>query len=143
MQWKGRLLFLDGWMYSATDYKGPEYPPPTDPYKLRHLKRMYWTQRRFAVRFTINEVSAKLESIELMQDGRSVPLQQTTRFYDEELKKWVTVKGQVDTTLLKSRLKFLQDDLVVCEQMLEGLKDVQTVRPEVQETSGQIVEVED
>ncbi len=114
---------MDGWQYSATDYKGPEYPPPTDPYQLRHLKRMYWVQRRFAVRFTVNEVAARLEAIELQQDGRSVPLQQSTRFWDEELKKWVTVRGPVDTTLLKARLHMLQADLVVCEQMLEELKD--------------------
>lgn len=123
VQWKGRLLFLDGWMYSSTDYKGPEYPPPTDQHKLRHLKRMYWTQRRFAVRFTVNEVAARLEAIEQMQDGRSVPLQQTTRFWDDDLKKWQVVKGPVDTTTIKYRLQHLQADLVVCDQMLEELKD--------------------
>src|SRR5688572_21181579 len=116
VQWKGRLLFLDGWMYSSTDYRGPEYPPPDDPRKLRHLKRMYWTQRRFAVKFTVNDVAARLEAIESQQDGRSAPLQQTTRYWDDDLKKWQVVKGPVDTAMLKARLRFLQDDLVVCEQ---------------------------
>jgi hypothetical protein len=121
--WKGRLLFMDGWQYSSTDYRGPEYPPPTDEYQLRHLKRMYWTQRRFAVKFTVNDVAARLEAIELQQEGRDQPLQQTTRYYDDDMRKWVTIKGPVDTTLLKARLQFLRQDLVVCDQMLEELSD--------------------
>ena len=45
VQAMGRLLFPDGWSYSSTDYKGPEWPPPAGAEQLAELLRAYWDGR--------------------------------------------------------------------------------------------------
>lgn len=47
---RDRLLFRDGWMYSAREYRGPEWRAPDDPKELRVLQLAYWTIRREEVR---------------------------------------------------------------------------------------------
>jgi len=69
----GRLLFPDGWMYSATDYKGPEWPPE-DSDRAKALRRVYWKRRRRSIRQELMELKTTLQDLETMNQVKSAPL---------------------------------------------------------------------
>ncbi|MCI0743482.1 MAG: hypothetical protein L0Y72_31020, partial [Gemmataceae bacterium] len=70
----GRLLFFDGWRFSATSYKGPAEPPPSDPVQLAELRRTYWRLRREEVLRQIGELKKQLTELEKLQQEHSLPL---------------------------------------------------------------------
>jgi len=121
VQFEGRLLWADGWGHSATDYRGPEYPPPEDPVELARLARAYWQERRRMVTAERRLLSARLENLESLQRGRSVALQQRELAVDERSGTASVVTGDLDLSALRGRLAWLGQDAADCERKLTEL----------------------
>ena len=115
----GRLLFRDGWTYSATDYVGPEWPPPAEP-KLGYLKWQYWNIRRQAVKQELEERKNIYESLIEMQKTKSATLQQVIITYDDKGKP-KRESGSLDLTNLKARIDILEMAWIECLTELEKL----------------------
>jgi len=117
-----RLLFRDGWRYSATDYAGPEWAPPEDKRELLLLRTAYWLKRLSMVKTERELVSRELKALAEMQAVRSAKLQQVVRFADEDgCRRQSSV--QVDFDPLLARFKWLEGDIADCEQQLKELND--------------------
>lgn len=123
--YKGRLLFADGWTYSASDYQGPEWPPPDDPKALANLQRWYWGRRRTIVRHELFTLRESLLSLETAQRNRSAPLQQivTVKVWNEGLGRDANVwqAKNVDLEGMRGRLAWLEEDLGRCSECLNGV----------------------
>jgi hypothetical protein len=59
-----RLLFSDGWSFNAYSHRGPEWPPPSDPVKLRTIKITYWRARMQFVRKLLAFHAGRLRRLE-------------------------------------------------------------------------------
>lgn len=120
LYYRGKLLFPDGWSYSATDYAGPEWPPPEDPVAAKNLRRMYWRLRRNAVRQEIPPARLQIEQIkQLIATHSVVPLKRVT-YWDREGGKdgagtYVSEVRPVSLDDALARLAWLEDDLALCE----------------------------
>ena len=79
----GYLLFPDGWMYSRSDYSGPEYPP-TSPEDARLKFNHYWSRRRDILLQELKDRLAQLEDLTLKQDRYSAPLVQRVEYRTED-----------------------------------------------------------
>lgn len=106
----GKLLFMDGWTYSNIDHAGPEWPPPDDPTELRLLQIAYWQRRKVIVRSLAQRTRETIEKFQQLTAGRSAPLAFEDRMPPEE-----------KLTYLKGRLKWLEDDFVLCSAQLKEL----------------------
>lgn len=92
VEWKGRLLFADGWGYSNMDYAGPEYPPPEipdrpgeiDQEKLKGLQVTYWKVRYKLISRRLAVVRGRLQALTNLSSQKSLPLQGVIPYYDEE-----------------------------------------------------------
>jgi len=116
-----RLLFPDCWQYASLDYKGPEWPPPTDPKEIHALRWIYWRKRIADCRGVMLTLQKKLEDLRQAQIVRSIPLQQVTRFRNDE-GEWVRVVDELQFDVLESRLDLLAADLEVCQGVLTGIE---------------------
>lgn len=117
----GRLLFRDGWTYSATDHAGPEFPPPeSDPQLVKHLKYQYWNIRRQAIRQELEQLKSTIGSLEEMQRSKSAPLQQVVISYDDKGKPRRGAQP-LDIAPLKIRLDLLEHAMVECLNELSNL----------------------
>lgn len=126
---KGRLLFQDGWIYSSTDYKGPEWGPPEDPKELCLLKVCYWRQRRHRVRVELEHTRDVLTELMELQRTKSVALQQSYASIDEETGKRKVHSRDLDLSdIRKGRALWLEQDLVECDarisEILGQLKEI-------------------
>ena len=123
---RGRLLFRDGWQYSSTDYKGPEWPPPTDTVALALLQRDYWARRLEIVRDEYNQLSGRLKYLADMQKQKSGHLQRSIvveKLNDDGKKLRVPGVVDLDLALFEGRLDWLKADIVECEEQLTRLKE--------------------
>ncbi len=119
---RGRATFPDGWQYSATDARGPEYEPPKDPTALRALLVGYWSVRRSIVKKARDELRDLADSLEASQRRLSVPLQQRVTVLDDETGRMVTRRFDVSPGEIRSgRLADLEHDLAECDRRLEQL----------------------
>lgn len=84
VEWKGRLLFEDGWGYSNVDYAGPEYSPPEDLETLKGLRVTYWKVRAKLISRRLVIVKGRLQALENLSSQKSLPLQGVIPYYDEE-----------------------------------------------------------
>lgn len=73
--YKGRQYFRDGWSYSATDYAGPEWPPPSDPKELLTLQRVYWYTLHNRCRNELLILRRQFDHLKGLQEEKDVPLQ--------------------------------------------------------------------
>jgi len=119
LEHRGRLIFPDGWSYSATDYRGPEWPPPEGE-SLGRLLRSYWELRRAEVRRQLQLSQAQLESAEAQQRVRSAPLQRKVKVRGEDGKLGWT-SGTLDLEAARMRIDFLAGDLARCDEQLAAL----------------------
>jgi len=119
VKWRGKLLFRDGWAYSASNHAGPEYAPPLDP---SELIREYWTLRRAMVQAKIDELAYDVETVFLEQSRRSAPLQHVTSYRDEDGKLKVE-STDVDRAALVERMRWLVDEAKECDRMLKEAID--------------------
>jgi hypothetical protein len=119
----GRQLFPDGWMYSLTDYGGPEWPPPDDPAVLKRLQTLYWRLRRRQATQQLAWLGQQVEGLKELQRVKSAPLQQRQVRRDDVGGVVETTVATVDLNLsgLEQRLAWLEEDLAVCEQKLNEL----------------------
>lgn len=112
---RGRLLFRDGFMYSASDYSGPEWFP--DAAEVEELARQYWSIRLKIVRAKAVELTAEAKNLVSDQYGRSVPLQTRSSYVDDDGKR-IHIAADVDRAAVVERIKWLVEDAKECEQML-------------------------
>lgn len=117
---KGRLLFPDGWQYSSTDHRGPEWQPPQD-FELRNLRLSYWVIRRREVKGIRDDCLATIMHLRELMSVRDVPLQQTVIIEGEDGERQArTVDFSLDA--LESRLAWCEADLQDCERTIEEIK---------------------
>lgn len=117
----GRQLFEDGWTYSLTDYRGPEWPPPADARELLALKIEYWNIRLKAVLAQRDRLAVLLRDVEQLMLRRSCPLQQRVTYVDEAGKRQ-TQTGPLDVEPLRARHELFCDDVAYCEDKLNQLR---------------------
>lgn len=120
---KGRLLFKDGYQYSASDYAGPEWPPPEDASELAALVRAYWSERLRMVQVEIAKLKDVVKAVFEAQAGRSAPLQQVVSYVVDDDGKRRVEASDIDRQALIERMKWLVDDAIECERELRGLSD--------------------
>ena len=117
-QYAGRQLFRDGWSY-ALDYRGPEWPPPSDPKELKWVVGSYWSLRSQRLQIEATLVKRSIENYKDAQEGRSQPL-----YYKYVTKDSDRVKiqsGPIDLDILESRLRRIKMKLQECQVNLESL----------------------
>lgn len=120
VQWKGRLLFRDGWMYSASDYGGPETPPPKDFDELDQLCLSYWLVRRSTLLRRLSDLLQERRTLSIAQSDRSVPLQVLVRREEED---GMTRVGyaELDFTTLDTHIDWFKTDIAECDIRLREL----------------------
>lgn len=118
VEWEGRLLFRDGWTYSRTDYRGPEWGPPADLAELDRLVSLYWRTRHALVKTALDATAHKRNVLHDLAKSRSLPLQQATK--DEHGN---PTYRPLNTAALDARIEWLCADLRECEQRLKELED--------------------
>lgn len=79
-----RLIFPDGWTYSARSHKGPEWAPPADPKERFELVRMYWRLRRVGILRELARARGELMAVKEAVASRSAELTVVTMMSDEE-----------------------------------------------------------
>ena len=120
VQYMGRLLFADGWRYSALDYAGPEWPPPEDEANLRGLKIAYWRLRRSVVSAKADTLQIKLRAISGLQSGKSISL--PLKYYAKEMVPGFSGElKELDVTAWDDLLIVLRQDVENCDLRLREL----------------------
>ena len=119
IRWRGRLIFPDGWQYSATDVQGPEWPPPDDDELLLEQMRAYWTTRLIMVRAERDVLRSAVREIKSLQSAKSAPLQHQVLLESESEDGTLSrslVRTDVDVGSIESgRLAWLEQDVADCE----------------------------
>lgn len=116
-----RLLFEDGWTYSSTDYRGPEYPPPEDPRDLRELLTTYWRVRYAILNNECTRLKNTILGLQTLQSTKSAPLQQISKHLDPDTGGVVQERMTVDFQGLQEQLELTEADLENAEQKLREL----------------------
>lgn len=121
VEYKGRLLFSDGWMYSLTDYQGPEYHPPLDNRELDIFILNYWLLRRSYLTNLLLKYEHELKLLKDVQASHSLPLQQVVKIQDEQRIR----KHYKPLTLnnLEQRVEWVRKDLIECDVRLKEIED--------------------
>ena len=120
--YRGRLLFRDGYTYSASDYAGPEWAPPSDPAELAALQRAYWQLRLKMVEVELARTKAHVTAVFEAQAVRGAPLQVRVSYVDDDGKRREE-SADVDRQALVERMKWLTSDAIDCERELRRLSD--------------------
>ena len=110
IHWQGRLLFRDGWQYCATNYQGPEYPPPKDIASLRGFKVAYWNLFRERLSEEIKRLEVNVNMLLEWQQQKSMPLQQRIPYLGKTEGGLPVVKRGEPTDLDLSGLNYRLDD---------------------------------
>ena len=123
---KGILVFPDGWTYSATDYAGPEWPPPTSKRELRKLQVHYWQKRKDAARRAVFTIEGRINWLKAMQGAKSVALQQRVRYAtdvvgaDGMTRQVMSSKAEsLNLDGLEEQLQWVRRELERCEEELQ------------------------
>lgn len=116
---RGRLIFADGWSYSATEYKGPEFAPPTDNGELDKVVLEYWIERKAYLDRLLLSLLHERDTLQKVQDSFSLPLQQIVK-RDEYNKDRTT---NLDLGTLDTRIAWIRRDLVECVQRLIEIQE--------------------
>lgn len=121
---KGKLIFGDGWSHSATDYKGPEWPPPEDTHQLRRILLWYWGRRKTIVSHEIHILESQLGNLKDLAERRPslAWLKAYRRNFESagpDAKQWVPQSGYEYMKWLEERIQWLQEDLKQCLQKIE------------------------
>ena len=126
---EGRLLFRDGWRYSMSDHRGPEWPPPEDLTELKRLMTTYWHRKRVIVAHDVRQLEEAIKVLANAQRDRPTPLQRVVRYRDET-GKVVTHRGPLNLDVLRSgRLAEMKRVLVKCDRMLAELYKAEPIQP--------------
>lgn len=125
VKYRGRLLFRDGWMHSATDYSGPEWNPlekdtPNKAAYLHELKTAYWQLRLKDLQITHRQLKTALNSLVQLQSAKSATLQHVVS-YTDDLGERVTKSVDLDLQALETRFDWVANDIDECLQHLRNL----------------------
>lgn len=123
VNYKGVLLFQDGWTYSAFHYEGPETAPPTNPRELNTLLRAYWRTRKSIAIRERKELSRLLESLKDIQRQHSAPLQTVVRYLDTQTKSIQSKSEPVDIRLLEMELEQVVREVEHCDETLVSIEE--------------------
>lgn len=115
----GRLLFPDGWTYSRTDHKGPEWPPPTDPTRLEELRQAYWKARLEKAEQDWESVNRVYQNLSEMSRNRSVSLKIGVRVFDEETNGYRRGVSDVDLDAIEDEVLMLKEEVEECKTHLK------------------------
>ena len=127
----GYLLFRDGWMYSPTDYTGPEYAPLNKEdcfYKMRQ----YWLIRERVLALDLRELKSDALELARLQDSRSATMLNgtlgvvhtmvTESDLDDSGRKISRQKSvSVDLDWLVAKIRDLTNDVAQCRKEREKL----------------------
>lgn len=117
VQVDNRVLFPDGWQYSATNFAGPEYPPPENKVYLWQLQRAYWRRRLALVQAEYKRLDRDLRDLRDLRDAKDAPLQR--RMFDRDVGR--TEVADLDLEPMEARLKELALDVNQCKGQLAKL----------------------
>lgn len=117
-----KLLFYDGWMYSADNWEGPEYPPPKNKEQLIQLISYYWKRRYIIVQQEYDNLYHYIQGLEDLMRDKALPIFQRTEYRGDD-GKMVTGTQQLDILLFRKRLEWLKDDIDNCERKLALVKN--------------------
>lgn len=118
VEYKGRQLFSDGWMYAIKDYAGPEWPAPADPRECRRLVIRYWLTRSKILRRMSRELRNSYDNLKVLQSTKSVPLQATVSYYNEQ--------GQLQKEIKDIEFGMLELEMnLINEELNDSLKELQ------------------
>lgn len=121
--YKGRQLFADGWGYSATDYAGPEYPPPKDKTELAKLQKVYWYTRWNRAKNELLVLEQRYAALKGLQSDKSAPLQQVVTTQNEDTKKYERHTGDWCPQVFEHTISFLQSEIDLADKHLNQLKE--------------------
>lgn len=132
LKYDGRWWFADGWSY-ATDYRGPEYPPPESLVECRQVQLKYWRLRKMVVDKDAEYLEAAIANIRDLQRQRdacdapvsnflSVKLPETDQDGNVVAGKWKRVPLSLGDW--EVRLKWLKDDSMKCLEMMTELGQI-------------------
>jgi len=120
---RGRLLFYDGWTYSASDTAGPEWRPPQEPSELEMFQVAYWKTKRNLLSQEHAALIAQIESLEKFQFHKDVPLQAVTSTMDVETGQKVLSSDPIDFEAMRGRLDWLASEIRRSEEELKNIGD--------------------
>ena len=123
---RGVLLFADGYRYSRTDYRGPEFPPPDNPAERTELLRTYWTERQRIVTHRVRLLQERRETMLRDIRARSAPFVGIIRYMARDEagnRKLVVERGPLDPSIFDGELAWLAADLAECRNRLQELSD--------------------
>jgi len=117
-----RLLFRDGWMYSSVDFEGPEYIPPEDSKKLDVLLLYYHRSKLAFIKQEFEYLSQMLNSLTGFQTNKSVPLQETITFENDEGKSQAVTQDW-EPSVLTDRIECCQEIIDKCNNEIKSIKE--------------------
>jgi hypothetical protein len=118
----GRLLFRDGWGYSATSHAGPEFPPPSDPEQLQSLQRLYWTRQLAKLKDEQTGLANRIRGLAEWNARMSMPLQQRRIYEQEEGRGVIRKVGEPEDLDLSGLNSNLADVTWLIEEAREELE---------------------
>jgi hypothetical protein len=124
----GRLLFSDGWTYSRTSYRGPEWPPPKDPVEKVRLILLYWRKRRIIVESQRIALADMVDGLKALQAAKSAPIMHRLTVRDDQTGKATTKLITFNPEDYVGRLMWLEADVKDCDlRIAELAEDLRTV----------------
>lgn len=120
VEWKGRLLFDDGWTYALTDYAGPEWGPPSDPGELDQTVTHYWIIKKGKLDRLLAKLIHDFDMLKKTISMHSLPLQQTVKVSEGVGTQQKTVPLNLDG--LEARIEWVREDLYKCDERLQELE---------------------
>ena len=128
LQYKGRLLFPDGWRYGM-NHRGPERAPEGIDEE-RELMIVYWKLRLASVTKERRELRVALIGLEQSIRVMSQPLQQRIWLEVQSKNEWgqditnlAPRSCELDLSGLRNRIKELGEDASQCSRILRGKEE--------------------
>lgn len=123
VEYHGRILYSDGWMYSSVDHAGEEFPPPDDPARWTELMVWYWRHHLARINTELTMLDGILRSIKQVKSTRSMPIMHRSYVFDEELGRKTWKSEPLDEKLYEGRRDRLLTAKQDCENRLAVLCD--------------------
>lgn len=114
---RGRLIFQDGWSYSATEYQGPEFAPPASNAELDKVVLEYWIERRAYLEKMLLMLMHERNTLQKVQDSFSLPLQQVVKRDEHNRDRTVNLS----LAGLDGKIGWIRADLLECEERLKEI----------------------
>lgn len=105
-----RWLFKDGWSYSMLDTAGPEYPPPSNEYQRRELRRIWRDTYLEMLEYQLTELTRMIFDLEELQGIRDIPLQVGMLVINDE-DEYTEVNASLNLDGLKARAEQIRQEI--------------------------------